>query len=51
MYEIIRIRAITAQEAKRTEYDDSLVNDLRLAFELRFNRRLFDDYQMINTHK
>ena len=51
VYEIIRIRTITAQEAKRTEYDDSLVNDLRLAFELRFNRRLFDDYQMINTHK
>lgn len=51
VYEIIRIRTITAQEAKRMEYDDSLVNDLRLAFELRFNRRLFDDYQMINTHK
>lgn len=51
VYEIIRIRTITAQEAKRTEYDDSLVNDLRLAFELRFNRRFFDDYQMINTHK
>lgn len=51
VYEIIRIRTITGQEAKRTEYDDSLVNDLRLAFELRFNRKLFDDYQKIDTHK
>lgn len=51
VYEIIRIRTITAQEAKRTEYDDVSVNDLRLAFELRFSRKLFDDYQKVNTHK
>lgn len=51
VYEIIRIRTITAKEAKQIEGDDVSVDELRLAFELRFNKRLFSDYHQIDTHK
>ena len=51
VYEIIRIRTITSKEAKQKEGDEVLVDDLRLAFELRFNKRLFSDYQKIDAHK
>ena len=50
IYEIVRIRTITGKEAKQTEGEDEL-NDMRLAFELRFNRILFEDYQQIDTRK
>ena len=50
LYEIIRIRTITGKEAKQTEGEDT-TDDMRLAFELRFSRKLFDDYQQIDTHK
>lgn len=50
LYEIIRIRTITGKEAKQTEGEDT-TDDMRLAFELRFSRNLFDDYQQIDTHK
>ena len=45
------MRTITAKEAKQTEGDEVPVDDLRLAFELRFTRQLFSDYQKIDTHK
>ena len=48
VYEVVRVRTITAQEAKQ---DDSNGDDMRLAFELKFNRRLFADYQKIDTSK
>ena len=48
VYEVRRVRTITSKEAKG---DDGSENDLRLAFELKFNRQLFDDYQMIDTLK
>ena len=51
VYEIVRVRTITAKEAKQTEGDEVPVDDLRLAFELRFTRQLFSDYQKIDTHK
>lgn len=51
VYEIVRVRTITAKEAKQTEGDDAPVDDLRLAFELRFCKQLFSDYQKIDTHK
>ena len=47
VYEIKRVRTITAKEAKGDGGDP---NDLRLGFELEFNRHLFDDYQRIDTH-
>lgn len=48
VYEVRRVRTITGKEAKGDEGGE---NDLRLAFELKFNRQLFDDYQMIDTSK
>lgn len=50
IYEIIRIRTITSKEAKQVESEDA-TDDMRLAFELRFSRKLFEDYRQINTHK
>ena len=49
-YEIVRVRTITGKEAKQTEGEDA-TDDMRLAFELRFSRKLFDDYRPIDTHK
>lgn len=46
LYEVKRVRTITAKEAKG---DEGSENDLRLAFELEFNRHLFDDYKKIDT--
>ena len=51
VYEIVRVRTITAKEAKQTEGDEVPVDDLRLAFELQFCKQLFSDYQKIDTHK
>lgn len=50
LYEIVRVRTISGREAKQMD-DVEDVNDIRLAFELRFVRRKFDSYQHINTHK
>ena len=46
VYEVKRVRTITAREAKG---DEGSENDLRLAFELEFSRHLFDDYKKIDT--
>ena len=51
VYEIVRVRTITAKEAKQAEGDEVPANDLRLAFELRFSKQLFFDYQKIDTRK
>ena len=51
VYEIVRVRTITAKEAKQTEGDEVPADDLRLAFELRFSRQLYPNYQNIDTHK
>ncbi|MCD8302846.1 MAG: hypothetical protein LUC44_07495, partial [Prevotellaceae bacterium] len=50
VYEITKIRTMTTREAKGLDKDEKQGDDLRLKFELRFNRRLFDDYRKINTH-
>lgn len=50
IYEIVRVRTITGKEAKQIEGEDA-TDDMRLAFELRFSRKLFDYYRPINTHK
>ena len=49
VYEIVGVRTITSKEAKQTEGDGD--NDLRLAFELKFNRKQFANYQLIETEK
>ena len=51
VYEIVRVRTITAKEVKQTEGDEAPIDDLRLAFELRFSKRLYTDYKMIDIHK
>lgn len=48
VYEITRVRTITAKEAKQSEGDDGK-DDLRLAFELRFARKQFKTMQPIDT--
>ena len=50
IYEIVRVRTITSKEAKQIEGEDT-TDDTRLAFELCFSRKLFENYQPINTHK
>ena len=50
IYEIVRVRTITSNEAKQVEGDEA-TDDMRLAFELRFSRKLFANYQPIDTHK
>ncbi len=50
VYEITRIRTITAKEAKQLDATDG-ENDIRLAFDIRFTRQQFSDYQMINTSR
>lgn len=50
VYEIIKVRTITSKEVKQIEGDEE-VNDLRLAFELRYFRKQYDGIQPINTSK
>ena len=50
VYEIVGLRTITAKEAKQTEGTEE-TNDLRLAFDLRFARRLYDGYRPIDTSR
>ena len=50
VYEITRVRTISAKEAKQQEGEEG-VNDIRLAFELRFVRRQYPCYQPIDTSK
>ena len=50
IYEIVRVRTITSKEAKQVEGDE-VTDDMRLAFGLRFCRKLFANYQPIDTHK
>lgn len=47
VFEIKRVRTITASEAKQTAEG---TNDLRLAFELVFSRKLSEEYRAIDTH-
>ena len=49
VYEIVKMKTITSREVKPIE--ETADNDLRLAFELRFSRRLFPDFHPINTSR
>lgn len=50
VYEIIRVRTISAKEAKQQEGEEG-ENDIRLAFELRFVRQQYSCYQPVDTSK
>ena len=51
VYQILKIRTITSQEAKMLDPSDPKGKILRLAFDLKFNRRLFANYQKVNLEK
>lgn len=50
VYEIIGMRTITAKEAKQIDGKE-VKDDLRLAFDLRFVRKQYNEIQPINTSK
>ena len=51
VYEIVKVRTITGKEAKQTDEDDADSKALRLAFELRFVRKQYTEFQPIDTTK
>lgn len=51
VYEIVKVRTITGKEAKQTDEDDADSKALRLAFELRFVRKQYAEFQPIDTTK
>lgn len=51
VYEITGIRTIKGSEAKQTEGADANTDELRLAFHLRYSRRLSADFQKIDTSR
>lgn len=50
VYEITRVRTISAKEAKQQDGEEG-ENDIRLAFELRFVRRQYPCYQPVDTSR
>lgn len=51
VYEITKVRTITGTEAKQTNEDDADSKALRLAFELRYVRKQYTQFQSVNTAK
>ena len=51
VYEIVKVRTITDKEAKQTDEDDADSKALRLAFELRYVRKQYAEFQPIDTTK
>lgn len=51
VYEIVKARTITGKEAKQTDEDDADSKALRLAFELRYVRKQYAEFQPIDTTK
>ena len=51
VYQIVKIRTITSQEAKNLDPDDPKVKLLRIAFDLKFSRKLYANYQKLNVKK
>ena len=51
VYEIVKVRTITGKEAKQTDEDDADNKALRLAFELRYVRKQYANFQPIDTTK
>ena len=51
VYEITKVRTIIGKEAKQTDEDDADSKALRLAFELRYVRKQYAEFQPIDTTK
>lgn len=51
VYEIVKVRTITGKEPKQTDEDDADSKALRLAFELRYVRKQYAEFQPIDTTK
>lgn len=51
VYQIVKIRTITSQEAKNLDPDDPNGKLLRIAFDLKFSRKLYANYQKLNLIK
>ena len=51
VYEITGIRTIKGSEAKKYEDTEDSINDIRLAFNLKFHRKLADNFIEIETSK
>lgn len=51
VYEITKVRTITGKEAKQTDDEDADSKALRLAFELRYVRKQYANFQSIDTTK
>ena len=49
VYEITGVRTITGRDVKQLEGTDAVTDDIRLAFELTYNRSLSDDFMKIKT--
>ena len=49
VYEIVKIRTIKGSEAKQMDDVDEKKDDIRLAFELKFNKKLYKEFHNINT--
>ena len=51
VYQIVKIRTITSQEAKKLAPNDPKGKFLRIAFELKFTRKLYTNYQKMNLER
>lgn len=51
VYQIVKIKTITSQEAKNLDPDDPKGKLLRIAFDLKFSRKLYANYQKLNLAK
>ena len=51
IYQIVKIRTITSQEAKSLDPDDPKGKFLRIAFDLKFSQKLYANYQKLNLEK
>ena len=49
VYEITGVRTITGRDVKQLEGTNAVTDDIRLAFELTYNRSLSDDFMKIKT--
>ena len=51
VYQIVKIRTITSKEAKSLDPGDPKAESVRIAFDLKFSRKLYANYQMLNSKK
>lgn len=51
VYQIVKIRTITSQEAKSLDPNDPKGKFLRIAFDLKFSQKLYANYQKLNLEK